>query len=78
MFVFDYVLSVWLTRISDQAPSGTNKALARWGKTRMIKNTVCYWSMPVTVQAGLRIRKLLFTQTVAMATLFATERRLFR
>jgi hypothetical protein len=24
----------------------------------MIKNTVCYSSMPITVQAGLRVRKL--------------------
>jgi hypothetical protein len=27
-------------------------------KSQMIKNTVCYSSMPITVQAGLRVRKL--------------------
>jgi hypothetical protein len=42
----------------------------------MIENTVCYTSMPITVQAGLRVRKLALPQTVAMATLFAPERRL--
>jgi hypothetical protein len=47
-----------LARISHQAALNTNKALARWSKTRMIKNTVCYSSMPITVQAGLRVRKL--------------------
>ena len=27
-------------------------------KARMIENTVCFASMPITVQAGLRVRKL--------------------
>jgi hypothetical protein len=33
-------------------------ALAIWSNARMIQNTVCYTSMPITVQAGLRVRKL--------------------
>ena len=47
-----------LTRISHQAASNTDNALALWNRARMIKNTLCYSSMPITVQAGLRVRKL--------------------
>jgi hypothetical protein len=47
-----------LARISHQAAQVTDKALARWSIARITKNTVCYSSMPITVQAGLRVRKL--------------------
>jgi len=47
-----------LARISHQAASITDKALALRSKAGMIKNTVCYSSMPITVQAGLHVRKL--------------------
>jgi hypothetical protein len=47
-----------LTRISHQAAWNTGKALVFWSEARMIKNTVCYSSMPITVQASLRVRKL--------------------
>ena len=47
-----------LARISHQAASNTDEALALWRKAWMIKNTVCYSGMPITVQAGLRVRKL--------------------
>jgi hypothetical protein len=47
-----------LARISHQAALNTDKALPRRSEARMIKNTVCYSSMPITVQAGLRVRKL--------------------
>jgi hypothetical protein len=47
-----------LARISHQAAWNTDKALARWRKVRMIKHTVCYSRMPITVQASLRVRKL--------------------
>ncbi|MGB5643593.1 MAG: hypothetical protein WBO16_10955, partial [Gammaproteobacteria bacterium] len=36
----------------------TDMALAIWSKARMTQNTVCYTSLPITVQAGLRVRKL--------------------
>jgi len=47
-----------LARISHQAASNTDAALALWSKARMIKDTVCHSSMPITVQTGLRVRKL--------------------
>jgi len=47
-----------LARISHQTAYITNKALARWSKVRMTRTTLCYSSMPVTVQASLRVRKL--------------------
>jgi hypothetical protein len=47
-----------LTRISHQAASDTDKTLAFWSKVSMVNNTACYLSVPITVQAGLRVRKL--------------------
>jgi hypothetical protein len=32
----------------------------------MIRNTVCYASLPITVQAGLRVRKLAFRSRAAL------------
>ena len=49
---------VCLARISHQAAENTDKALVLWYEVLMIKKTVRYSSMPVTVQAGLRVRKL--------------------
>jgi hypothetical protein len=42
------------------SPGGVeiSKALAHWSKARMFRYTACYSSMPITVQAGLHIRKL--------------------
>ena len=52
-------LGYWpLARISHQAAQQADMALAIWSKARMIQNTVCYSSMPITVQASLRVRKL--------------------
>ena len=52
-------LILWvLTRISHQAAQDTDKALAFLSKAWIVKNTACYSSMPITVQAGLRVRKL--------------------
>jgi hypothetical protein len=45
-------------RISHQAASNTDNALAHWCRARKIKDTVCSSSEPITVQAGLRVRKL--------------------
>ena len=42
----------------------------------MIENTARLSTVPITVQVGLRVRSLLFPQTIAMAMLFAPERRL--
>ena len=47
-----------LARISHQAAQDTDKTLALWSKAWIVKNTACYSSMPITVQAGLRVRKL--------------------
>ena len=47
-----------LARISHQAAQDTDKTLVFLGKVLIVENTVCYSSMPVTVQAGLRARKL--------------------
>jgi len=47
-----------LARISHQAAQQTDMALAIWSKARMTQNTVCHSSLPITVQAGLRVRKL--------------------
>ncbi len=47
-----------LARISHQAAQQTDLALAIWSKARMTQNTVCHSSLPITVQAGLRVRKL--------------------
>ncbi len=49
---------MYLTRISHQAAENTDKALVLWCEVAMIKKTVCYSSMPITVQAGLRVGKL--------------------
>ena len=47
-----------LARISHQAAWNTDETLALRSKVGMIKNTMCYLSMPITVQASLRVRKL--------------------
>ena len=47
-----------ITRISHQAAQSSYKVLARLKEARMIKHTVCYLSKPITVQAGLPVRKL--------------------
>ena len=47
-----------LARISHQATQETDKTLVFWSKVLIVENTVCYSSMPITVQAGLRVRKL--------------------
>jgi len=47
-----------LTRISHQAACNTGKALVFWSEAPMITNTECYSRMPITVQAGLRVRTL--------------------
>ena len=47
-----------LARISHQAASDTDKTLVIKREIEMIKNTACYSSVPITVQAGLRVRKL--------------------
>ena len=44
-----------LARIFHQAAQDTDKTLALWSKAWIVKNTVCYSSMPITVQAGLRL-----------------------
>jgi len=41
----------------------------------MLKNTVCYSIMPITVQAGLRVRKLALHSNRSYC-FFAPERRL--
>ena len=46
------------SRISHQAAQDTDKTLAFWSKDWIVKNTACYSSMPITVQADLRVRKL--------------------
>ena len=38
--------------------SDTDKTLVIKREVEMIKNTACYSSLPITVQAGLRVRKL--------------------
>ena len=47
-----------LARISHQAAWNTDPALVLSSKARMTRNTVCSTSEPITVQAGLRDRKL--------------------
>jgi GrxC family glutaredoxin len=47
-----------LARISHQAASDTDKTLVIKRDIETIKNTECYSSLPITVQAGLRVRKL--------------------
>jgi hypothetical protein len=44
-----------LAHISHQAASNTDKALTLWDKTRMTRNTVCFSSEAITIQAGLRV-----------------------
>jgi hypothetical protein len=53
-------LSLWvsLARISYQAAQDTDKTLVFWSEVLIVENTVCYSSLPITVQAGLRVRKL--------------------
>ena len=47
-----------LARISHQAAQDTDKTFAFLSKVRVVKNTAFYSSTPVTVQTGLRARKL--------------------
>jgi hypothetical protein len=47
-----------LARISHQAASDTDKTLVIKRDIETIKNTECYSSLPITVQAGLPVRKL--------------------
>jgi hypothetical protein len=47
-----------LARISHQAASDTDETLVIHGETEMVKNTECDSRVPITVQAGLRVRKL--------------------
>jgi len=47
-----------LARISHQAASDTDKTLVIKREIEMIKNTECYSRVPITFQAGLRVRKL--------------------
>jgi hypothetical protein len=47
-----------LARISHQAAQDTDKTRVFWSKVLIVENTVCYSSLPVTVQAGHRVRKL--------------------
>ena len=47
-----------LARISHQAASDADSTLVIKRETEMIKNTECYSSVPITVQAGLRVHKL--------------------
>ena len=47
-----------LTRISHQAASDTDKALVIKREIEMIKNPERHSRVPITVQAGLRVRKL--------------------
>jgi len=47
-----------LARISRQAAPDTDKTLVIKREIEMIKNTERYSSLPITVQAGLRVRKL--------------------
>jgi hypothetical protein len=49
---------MWLARISHQAASDADKTLVIKREIEMIKNTECYSRVPITVQAGLRVRKL--------------------
>ncbi|MGB5585144.1 MAG: hypothetical protein WBO93_16305, partial [Gammaproteobacteria bacterium] len=47
-----------LTRISHQAACNTGKALVFLSEARMIENTVCYASIPITLQAGLGLHEI--------------------
>ena len=47
-----------LARISHQVAQDTDKTFAFLSKVRVVKNTACYSSTPITVQAGLRARML--------------------
>jgi hypothetical protein len=47
-----------LDRNSHQAAQDTYKTRIFWSKVSIVENTVCYSSLPVTVQAGVRVRKL--------------------
>ena len=47
-----------LARISHQAASDTDKTLRIKRETEMINNTERHSRVPITVQAGLRVRKL--------------------
>ena len=47
-----------LARISHQAASDTDTTLVIKREVEMIKNTECYSRVAITVQAGLRVRKL--------------------
>jgi hypothetical protein len=73
---------VCLARISHQAAWNTGKALGFWSEARMIKNTVCYSSMPTTVQAGLDLHEIVGcavrTVNLQCAGLFRCARRTLR
>ena len=60
-------------RISHQAALKTDGAFVRWNKATMIKDTMCYSSMPITDQASRRVRKLalLFFATLFQVTTLA-------
>ena len=47
-----------LARISHHAAQDTDKTWAFWSRARTVKNTACHSSVPITVQAGLHVRKL--------------------
>jgi hypothetical protein len=49
---------VTLAHISHQAAYKSDKTLVHWSKAPMFRNTVCFSCIPITVQAGLHIRKL--------------------
>jgi hypothetical protein len=58
-----------LARISHQAAQATDKTRVFWSKVLIVENTVCYSSLPITVQAGLRVRKRRSgAKSVAIAT----------
>ena len=52
------MIKLILARISHRAASDTDKTLVIKREIEMIKNTACYSRVPITVQAGLRVRKL--------------------
>ena len=56
--LFEIPVAVILARISHQAASDTDKTLVFWSEVLIVENTVCYSSLPITVQASLRVRKL--------------------
>jgi len=65
-----------LARISHQAAENTDKALVLWCEVAMIKKQCVIQACLSRFRLVFVSVSLLFTQTVAMATLFAPERRL--